>query len=79
MIVLSALACVDWVVPFTEDTPERLICAVLPDMLVKGGDYQPQDIAGYQCVTDSGGEVVVLGFAPGCSTSAIIDAIRGSN
>ncbi|MBC8652686.1 bifunctional D-glycero-beta-D-manno-heptose-7-phosphate kinase/D-glycero-beta-D-manno-heptose 1-phosphate adenylyltransferase HldE, partial [Providencia vermicola] len=46
MAVLGALGAVDWVVPFEEDTPQRLIAEVLPDILVKGGDYQPEDIAG---------------------------------
>ena len=77
MAVLAALGSVDWVVPFGEDTPERLICRILPDLLVKGGDYRPEDIAGYACVTANGGEVRVLGFEDGCSTSNIIDSIRG--
>jgi D-beta-D-heptose 7-phosphate kinase/D-beta-D-heptose 1-phosphate adenosyltransferase len=76
MAVLAGLRSVDWVIAFSEDTPERLICRVLPDVLVKGGDYTPQQIAGYDCVTAAGGQVRVLDFAEGCSTSAIIDAIR---
>ncbi|MBU2477580.1 MAG: bifunctional D-glycero-beta-D-manno-heptose-7-phosphate kinase/D-glycero-beta-D-manno-heptose 1-phosphate adenylyltransferase HldE, partial [Gammaproteobacteria bacterium] len=76
MTVLAALESVDWVVPFSEDTPERVICAVEPDVLVKGGDYKPDQIAGHQCVTAAGGEVKVLGFEDGVSTSRIIDAIR---
>ncbi|HAJ92381.1 MAG TPA: bifunctional heptose 7-phosphate kinase/heptose 1-phosphate adenyltransferase [Gammaproteobacteria bacterium] len=76
MIVLAALESVDWVVPFSEDTPEQLICKIGPDLLVKGGDYRPEDIAGYDCVKRRGGDVVVLGFEDGCSTSSIIDAIR---
>ena len=79
MIVLAALGCVDWVVPFSEETPERLMCLILPDTLVKGGDYRPEDIAGYQCVKDNGGDVKVLGFEDGCSTSDIIDVIRNSD
>lgn len=79
MTVLAALGSVDWVVPFGEDTPERLICRILPDVLVKGGDYQPKDIAGHTCVTENGGSVQVLGFEDGCSTSNIIDTIRGQN
>lgn len=75
MAVLGALAMVDWVVPFAEDTPERLICAVGPDVLVKGGDYRPEDIAGGGCVRGRGGRVVVLGYEAGCSTSAIIEAV----
>jgi D-beta-D-heptose 7-phosphate kinase/D-beta-D-heptose 1-phosphate adenosyltransferase len=79
MTVLAALESVDWVVPFSEDTPERLICDINPDLLVKGGDYKPEDIAGYECVTRNGGEVVVLGFEDGCSTSDIIETIRSQD
>jgi D-beta-D-heptose 7-phosphate kinase/D-beta-D-heptose 1-phosphate adenosyltransferase len=76
MAVLAALGSVDWVVPFSGDTPERLICEILPDLLVKGGDYRPEEIAGHDCVKRHGGDVVVLGFEDGCSTSGIIEAIR---
>jgi len=76
MAVLAALESVDWVVPFSEDTPERLICKVLPDVLVKGGDYKSEEIAGGQCVIDKDGEVKVLQFVEGCSTTKIIDAIK---
>ena len=79
MTVLAALESVDWVVPFSEDTPEQLICEIKPDMLVKGGDYKPEDIAGYECVTANGGEVVVLDFEDGCSTSDIIETIRSQD
>lgn len=75
MTMLSALESVDWVVPFEEDTPERLITACLPDVLVKGGDYQIHEIAGGQAVMDNGGEVKVLKFLEGHSTSGIIDKI----
>jgi D-beta-D-heptose 7-phosphate kinase/D-beta-D-heptose 1-phosphate adenosyltransferase len=76
MQLLAALEMVDWVVAFTEDTPERLICSVMPDKLVKGGDYQPKQIAGYDCVTENGGEVVVLDYHEGLSTSNLIQTIR---
>lgn len=76
MTVLSALAAVDWVAPFSEDTPRRLICRVVPDILVKGGDYQPEDIAGGECVTAAGGEVRVLSFLSGHSTSSMIATIK---
>jgi len=76
MAVLAGLRAVDWVVPFGEDTPQRLICQTLPDVLVKGGDYRPEQIAGAGCVRQAGGEVVVLGFVDGCSTSSLIDSIR---
>jgi D-beta-D-heptose 7-phosphate kinase/D-beta-D-heptose 1-phosphate adenosyltransferase len=78
MAVLAGLASVDWVCPFSEDTPESLICRVRPDVLVKGGDYRPERIAGADCVRTAGGEVRVLPFLPGRSTSRIIRAIRGA-
>jgi D-beta-D-heptose 7-phosphate kinase/D-beta-D-heptose 1-phosphate adenosyltransferase len=76
MAVLAGLASVDWVVPFNEDTPADLIGEVLPDVLVKGGDYKPEEIAGADAVWANGGSVEVLGFSEGRSTSSIIDAIR---
>jgi D-beta-D-heptose 7-phosphate kinase/D-beta-D-heptose 1-phosphate adenosyltransferase len=76
MAVLSGLAAVDWVIEFTEETPQRLIAEILPDLLVKGGDYQPEDIAGGKEVIANGGEVRVLQFEEGCSTSEIINTIR---
>ncbi len=76
MALLSALESVDWVVPFSEDTPERLICAVLPDVLVKGGDYEAEQIAGFECVTRHGGEVTVLQYHEGRSTTEIIEKAR---
>lgn len=75
MSVLAALECVDWVVSFSEDTPERLICNITPDILVKGGDYKVEDIAGGQCVIDHGGEVTVLEYVDGHSTTDIIQNI----
>ncbi len=77
MAVLAGLAAVDWVVPFSEDTPERLIEAVAPDVLVKGGDYRPEDIAGGRSVLARGGRVEVLTFREGRSTTALVNAIRG--
>ena len=76
MSVLAALAAVDWVVHFDSDTPEALICEVLPDVLCKGGDYQPEQIAGAACVEAHGGEVRVLPFRAGRSTSNIVKAMR---
>lgn len=76
MLMLAALSSVDWVVPFSEDTPERLICRLKPDVLVKGGDYRPEDIAGGRCVIEHGGEVKVLGFVAGHSTSGLIARIQ---
>jgi D-beta-D-heptose 7-phosphate kinase/D-beta-D-heptose 1-phosphate adenosyltransferase len=76
MAVLAGLEAVDWVVPFGEDTPERLICKLLPDVLVKGGDYQVEQIAGHRCVLDNGGRVLILDFLDNCSTTALIQAMR---
>ncbi len=75
MAVLAGLASVDWVVPFTEDTPQRIISRLLPNMLVKGGDYKIEDIAGGKEVIAAGGSVEVLGFEDGVSTTAIIENI----
>ncbi|ADT86054.1 bifunctional D-glycero-beta-D-manno-heptose-7-phosphate kinase/D-glycero-beta-D-manno-heptose 1-phosphate adenylyltransferase HldE [Vibrio sp. Vb2880] len=77
MAVLAGLGAVDWVVPFAEDTPQRLIAEVLPDLLVKGGDYKPEEIAGGKEVIAAGGKVQVLNFEDGCSTTEIIEAIKG--
>lgn len=79
MAVLSGLAAVDWVVPFAEDTPAALIERLLPDVLVKGGDWRPEQIAGGQSVLANGGEVRVLEFKEGRSTTALIEAIRASD
>ncbi len=76
MTVLSALACVDWVVDFSEDTPERLYCRVLPDVIVKGGDYTPDQVAGGECVLNAGGEVIILSFVDGQSTTRMINKAR---
>ncbi|MBC8952575.1 bifunctional D-glycero-beta-D-manno-heptose-7-phosphate kinase/D-glycero-beta-D-manno-heptose 1-phosphate adenylyltransferase HldE [Xenorhabdus sp. PB62.4] len=76
MIVLSALESVDWVVAFEEDTPQRLIAGILPDILVKGGDYKPEEIAGSEEVWAAGGEVKVLNFEDGISTTNIIKTIK---
>ena len=77
MAVLAGLAAVDWVVPFSEDTPARLIQIIMPDVLVKGGDYRPNDIAGAKDILKNGGEVRVLAFREGHSSSNIIDKLRG--
>ena len=77
MAVLAGLGAVDWVVPFSEETPQRLISEILPTLLVKGGDYKPEEIAGGQEVIAAGGEVRVLNFEDGCSTTEIIEAIKG--
>ncbi len=77
MTVLAALACVDWVVAFEEQTPERLYCKLLPDVLVKGGDYLPEQVAGGDCVIKAGGEIKILQFVEGVSTTTIINKAKG--
>jgi D-beta-D-heptose 7-phosphate kinase/D-beta-D-heptose 1-phosphate adenosyltransferase len=76
MLVLAGLAAVDWVVSFADDTPARLIAAVLPDVLVKGGDYKPDEIVGAREVLQHGGEVRVLAFRDGHSSTRIINRLR---
>jgi D-beta-D-heptose 7-phosphate kinase/D-beta-D-heptose 1-phosphate adenosyltransferase len=74
--VLAALACVDRVVLFDENTPLALITLLQPDILVKGGDYQLHEIVGRDVVEARGGKVLTLPFVAGYSTSTLIDRIR---
>lgn len=76
LYVLAGLACVDAVTPFEEDTPRELVAELLPDILVKGGDYEPDQVAGAAEVRAAGGDVVILPFIPGRSTSALISRLR---
>lgn len=76
MRMLAALRCVDWVVAFTEDEPTRLICDLAPDILVKGGDNEVDKIPGGDCVREAGGQVMVLTYVDGISTTKIIDSIK---
>lgn len=78
MLLLAALRAVDWVVEFSEDTPARVIKAIKPDVLVKGGDYALDQIVGADFVVSCGGEVVVIPFEDGFSTSATITKIKES-
>jgi D-beta-D-heptose 7-phosphate kinase/D-beta-D-heptose 1-phosphate adenosyltransferase len=73
MKVLSGLRAVDWVVSFSEDTPLRLIKRISPDVLVKGGDYRVEDIAGSADVLAAGGKVEILTFVDGYSTTRLIE------
>jgi D-beta-D-heptose 7-phosphate kinase/D-beta-D-heptose 1-phosphate adenosyltransferase len=74
--VLAALAAVDRVVIFAEDTPAVLIAELLPDVLAKGGDYELDQIAGREVVEAAGGRVVRIAFRPGYSTSDLIARLR---
>ena len=73
--VAAALASVDYVVLFDEPTPREIIARVLPDLLVKGGDWGPNEIIGREEVEAAGGRVVSIPFEPGYSTSSIIERI----
>jgi D-beta-D-heptose 7-phosphate kinase/D-beta-D-heptose 1-phosphate adenosyltransferase len=75
MAVLAGLEAVDWVVVFEDDTPERLLHLLKPDVLVKGGDYTPQQVVGAPIVQLYGGEVNVLSFVDNCSTTSIVEKI----
>ncbi len=70
--ILEALRCVDEVIIFDEDTPYELIRKIQPDVLVKGADYKPEDIVGYDIVKAKGGEVRTVKFVEGHSTSGIV-------
>jgi rfaE bifunctional protein nucleotidyltransferase chain/domain len=77
-IILASFSFVDAVVLFDEDTPYELIKAIQPDILVKGADYKPEDIVGYDIVMGKGGRVETLEYLPGYSTSMIEKKIRDS-
>ena len=76
--VLASLAYVDMVILFEEDSPKQLIEAISPNVLVKGGDYKKEDIIGADYVEANGGEVVIIPFLDGHSSSTLIDKIRNA-
>jgi D-beta-D-heptose 7-phosphate kinase/D-beta-D-heptose 1-phosphate adenosyltransferase len=76
MTMLDALESTDWIIEFSEDTPRNLIERILPDVLVKGGDYQIDEIAGASAVLQNGGEVKTLNFLEGFSTTNLINRIK---
>ncbi len=78
MAVLAALDVVDWVVPFGGATPRALVAAVLPDVLVKGGDYEVDTIAGAAEVLAAGGRVTTVAFHGGFSTTALVERIAAT-
>lgn len=77
MHVLAALECVDGVTWFEEDTPLELIRTLLPDVLVKGGDYTPDTVVGREVVEAAGGRVAIIPLVAGRSTTATIGRMRG--
>ena len=78
MKVLSGLACVDYVTSFGEDTPKETIEAIIPDVLVKGADWDKKDIVGADIVEHHGGKVDTITFVPGQSTTNIVEKIKNS-
>jgi D-beta-D-heptose 7-phosphate kinase/D-beta-D-heptose 1-phosphate adenosyltransferase len=76
--VLAALAAVDFVTVFDEDSPRALIAELLPDVLVKGGDYAPAEIHGREETEAAGGHVLSLPYVEGASTTSIIQKIKDS-
>lgn len=74
-VILDALESVDLVVIFDQETPAEIIKTLLPDVLVKGGDYTPDTIVGADIVTENGGEIKVIPFRSGHSTSSVIEKI----
>ncbi len=75
--MLAALEAVDLVVVFEQDTPLELIREVKPTVLVKGGDYTPDQVVGREVVKAQGGEVIVVDLVPGFSTTRIVEKSRG--
>ncbi len=75
LIIINAINCVDMVVGFDEDTPDKIIKRLLPDVLVKGGDYSMNSIVGANTVISHGGSVEIIDLIPGKSTSSLIDHI----
>lgn len=73
--VMAALACVDFVTVFDESTPREIISALLPDILVKGGDWGIDTIIGREEIEAAGGQVMSLAFVEGCSTTDVIERI----
>jgi len=74
--LLACLSFVDYIIIFDEDTPEKNISNIQPDILVKGGDYKEENVAGRETVLAKGGKVVILPFLEGYSSSSIIEKIR---
>jgi D-glycero-beta-D-manno-heptose 1-phosphate adenylyltransferase len=75
--LLASLTCVTAVVLFDEETPYELIKFIAPDFLVKGSDYKPEEIVGYDILKAKGGEIITIDFLEGYSTTSIINKIKG--
>ena len=73
--ILEAVEAIDYLTSFPEETPQKIIAALLPDVLVKGGDWKPEDVVGKREVEAAGGKVVIVPYLQGHSTSSIIRKI----
>lgn len=76
--ILEAVEDIDYLTSFSEETPQKIIASLLPDVLAKGGDWRPEEIVGKKEVEYSGGKVVVIPYLKGSSSSAIVEKIRDS-
>jgi D-beta-D-heptose 7-phosphate kinase/D-beta-D-heptose 1-phosphate adenosyltransferase len=74
--VLEAIETIDYLISFSQPTPRELIQALLPDVLVKGGDWKPEKVVGREEVEGAGGEVVIIPYLPGRSSSEILKKIK---
>ena len=75
MEVLEAITDIDYLVPFIEETPKEIISSLLPDVLVKGGDWKPEEVVGKKEVEQAGGEVITIPYLPHHSSTDIIQRI----
>ncbi|UCC38850.1 MAG: D-glycero-beta-D-manno-heptose 1-phosphate adenylyltransferase [Candidatus Aminicenantes bacterium] len=73
--ILEAIEEIDYLTHFSEETPQKIIAALVPDVLVKGGDWKPDEVVGKREVEGAGGEVKIVPYREACSTSDIIDRI----
>jgi len=76
---LAAFSFIDYIILFNEDTPFRIIEIIRPDVLIKGGDYNPENIVGYDIVKSSGGKIITIPLVKGYSTSSIISKLVTGN
>lgn len=73
--ILEAIEDIDFLTSFSEETPQKIIASLLPDILVKGGDWKPEEVVGKKEVEEAGGKVVIVPYLKGRSTSSIINKI----
>jgi rfaE bifunctional protein nucleotidyltransferase chain/domain len=76
--ILGAIEEIDYLTSFSEETPQKVIARLLPDVLVKGGDWRPEEVVGKREVEEAGGEVIIIPYLEGCSSSEIVKRIVSS-